>query len=268
MARIMFVTDNWSVNGTVVSQSGGAGADAARLLDIDPSVVWKTADDGSGNFTLTGSLTDIDTFILGYGAFTQSTTTWQIEAAVDEPSIGVSNLIDVNLPLWLHPGLESIPYVHAVYHLPTPIQAGAVRITTSDTISPGNGFTFGRLAISKAFIPSINFSHGAGYGFGNRDLTQVSRGPNGRVTLRRDPKIFSGQVVMDLQGRVDTQSFQRLNLFYGSSYPVYVIYNLDDLTLGHDQIVHALLQWNDPPIVSSPVVNRFRVSIGMEEMGA
>lgn len=268
MARIMFVTDAWSVRSSVASESGGVGANASNMLDINPAYVWETDGAGVGQFTLTGPTGPADTFVLAYCSFTSAVGVWRVVAAANEAALDTTPLIDTGtIPLWPNPGLEGLEHIHAVYHHASVETIGAVRIFVNDPNATFGSFTIGHFMASQAFTPTVNFSHAAGYGFGYRDTSEIQRTPSGRVTILRDPTIFSGSVTMDFLSKSDAHEFDRLSRFYGSSYPVFVIYNIEDTTYGHDQMVHALLQWSDPPVVSSNVVNRFRVTLGLEEMG-
>jgi hypothetical protein len=189
---------------------------------------------------------------------------WRIEAALVLEDLGTSNLIDSGfMSFWPHGGLGDFQYRHAFWQAPTPEICSAVRITITGLPQ----FFVGHVKAGLGFQPEVNFSFTNWFGFGWTDSSVIVRPPAGPPQITAYPGRQSMRLTMDFQTLLDALTFAELSYQYGGSHPVFVVLDPDNTTWTHYIMINALIEWSDPPVMSSAAVGRFQVPLILREYG-
>lgn len=266
MGNILFIPDSWSSNASVNSSITSGSAPVQNMLDINPTrIVLSSVGSEQLTVVLTGPADLMDSFCILYTT-TLANHVWQVEAAASLGDIGSSNLIDSgSMSVWPHAGLNVFQYRHAFWRAPTPQTCSAVRITISGLPQ----FSVGHVKVGLGFQPTENFSFSNGFAFGWTDPSRIERPIAGPPQITPVPRRQSMQFDMHYQTLVDALTFVELSYQYGGSHPIFVVLDPDNTTYTHYIMMNALMEWSDPPILSTGTMGpaRFMVPLFLREYG-
>lgn len=260
MSKILIASPALSDAATLTTNNELGTLPATNLQKMQPTKVYRT--NSLDAIYMEMDLGSISPFNLVAMLYTNasSTATWQVRAANTQADLTAAPGYDSGiLTHWASPGISDWDRTHAM--LSTGQQSYQwIRIDIVDPANPDGYYQAGRIYISDAIIPSVNISLGWSLGWEDDSTTQDSLGGKTFVIPRQKRRLlnFSLDFLTEIEMNNDSFSLDRLR---GKSKDIFVIKDIDDLSLRHSQSVCGLMKDLSPIIKSKFNIYRKRYAI-------